>query len=314
MDTLAAWIEEESTRQTPAEVIALFNSFCNTLPNKDGIRGGLFYGSALWKTPDPDSIWDLYVLVDRYRDSTSHAMIQLMGICLPPNVYYHETKADDGTVIRGKIALMRLAQFESHCKGAALSPQIWARFSQPCRIIATRDDISKQRIIRALRNAVITFHKKTAPWILSPCTIEEFWLKGLNRTYASEFRAERKHRQNLMIESSRTSFIVRSKNAFATKELHALILEGEYIHTRFSPTRRRFFRNVSRVACYISKAQHLLRLMKAAFTFTGGIDYLAYKIERHSAVKLTPTAFQRNHPLIGVWGLFFKGLKHRAFR
>ncbi len=314
MDTLAAWIEEESTRETPTEVITLFNSFCNSLPNKDGIRGGLFYGSALWKAPEPDSIWDLYVLVDRYSDSTSHAMIQLMGTCLPPNVYYHETTENDGTVIRGKIALMCLTQFETHCKGRALSPQIWARFSQPCRIIATRDATSKQRIIQALRNAVITFHKKTAPWILSPCTIEEFWLRGLNRTYASEFRAERKQRQNLMIESSRTSFIARSKYAFATKELHTLILEGENIDAQFSPVKQRFSRNISRVFCYVSKAQHLLRLMKAAFTFTGGIDYLAYKIERHSGVKLTPTAFQRKHPLIGVWGLFFKGFKRRAFR
>lgn len=314
MDTLTAWIEEESTREPPAEVIALFNSFCNTLPNKDGIRGGLFYGSAFWKTPEPDSIWDIYVLVDRYRDATTSTMIQLMGICLPPNVYYHEAADNDGKIIRGKIALMRLKQFEAHCKGRAISPQIWARFCQPCRIIATRDDISKQCIIHALSNAVITFHQKTAPWITSPCTIEEFWITGLNRTYASEFRAEKKQRQSLMIESSRTSFIARSKYAFATKEVHTLILEGENIHARFSLVIQRFFRNVSRVACYISKAQHLLRLMKAVFTFTGGIDYLVYKIERHSGVKLTPTTFQRNHPLIGVWGLFFKGLKNRAFR
>ena len=62
------------------------------------------------------------------------------------------------------------------------------------------------------------------------------------------------------------------------------------------------------------KALSVLRLIKAAFTFQGGADYLAWKIERHSGVAVKLSAWQRRHPILAsVWlmpKLYLKG----AFR
>jgi hypothetical protein len=38
--------------------------------------------------------------------------------------------------------------------------------------------------------------------------------------------------------------------------------------------------------------------MKASFTFQGGADYLAWKIERHSGQKITLKPWQRRHPIV----------------
>jgi hypothetical protein len=58
----------------------------------------------------------------------------------------------------------------------------------------------------------------------------------------------------------------------------------------------------------------LLRLAKGAFTFVGGVDYLLWKIERHSGVKTTVTAWQRRHPLLAAPGLAWRLYRRGAFR
>jgi len=44
----------------------------------------------------------------------------------------------------------------------------------------------------------------------------------------------------------------------------------------------------------------ILRLMKAAFTFTAGADYLAWKISRHSGVEVRLKPWQRRHPIVAA--------------
>lgn len=308
------YLEEEATQGVPEEVTQLYTSFCASLLRPSGVVAGLFYGSALWKSPEPDSVWDLYVLVDSYRDVTTRGVLAIAGTLLPPNVYYHELRAADGTVLRGKIAVMTLTQFTRHCEGRVLAPQTWARFAQSTRIIATRDVTSRHQLSAALAEAVFTFHRATAPWVRAPLGIEQFWQLGLTQTYASEFRAERGNRQRTMVEASRTAFVARSSLALMDGGVPRITLIDGVIATTLSARHARTLRGLQRVRNAASKAQHLLRLTKAAFTFVGGLDYLVYKIERHSGVKLTPSAFARAYPLLGVWPLFVKGLRARAFR
>lgn len=313
-DRLHTYLEQQSSAPVPKEVTALYESFCQSLIRTEAVAAGIFYGSALWKAVEADSVWDLYVLIDNYAASTLHPLLRIAGTCLPPNVYYHEVYHADKPVIRGKIAVMTLAQFEAHCRGRSLSAQTWARFAQPVRIISARDSEAKFRIISALRNAVVTFHNATAPWVDDPCSIEIFWYKGFKRTYASEFRTERADRLSVMIAASQDAFITRTTIVLSENAACPLVLKNHMVHSRLSKRKRRLFRGINHITCILSKANHLLRLMKAVFTFSGGIDYLAYKIERHSGIKLTPTPFQRRYPLIGAWGLFIRGLRMRAFR
>jgi len=62
------------------------------------------------------------------------------------------------------------------------------------------------------------------------------------------------------------------------------------------------------------KILNALRLVKAAFTFSGGLDYAVWKIERHSGVKIELTEAERKRPLLTGVKLFFRTLKQGGLR
>ena len=64
----------------------------------------------------------------------------------------------------------------------------------------------------------------------------------------------------------------------------------------------------------IGKLLSLVRLAKACFTFEGGADYAAFKIERHTGRKIALTQWQRRHPLIAGLLMLPKLLRSRALR
>jgi hypothetical protein len=43
----------------------------------------------------------------------------------------------------------------------------------------------------------------------------------------------------------------------------------------------------------------ILRLLKASATFAGGIDYLAWKINRHAGMQIAIRPWQRRWPILG---------------
>ncbi len=49
-----------------------------------------------------------------------------------------------------------------------------------------------------------------------------------------------------------------------------------------------------------TKAVDLLRLAKASATFAGGLDYLAWKINRHAGTRIAIQPWQRRWPIIGA--------------
>jgi O-acetylhomoserine/O-acetylserine sulfhydrylase-like pyridoxal-dependent enzyme len=67
-----------------------------------------------------------------------------------------------------------------------------------------------------------------------------------------------------------------------------------------------------RRAC--GKALNALRLAKAAFTFEGGADYIAWKIERHSGVALELADWHRRHPLLAAPALLWRLRRRGAAR
>jgi hypothetical protein len=63
-----------------------------------------------------------------------------------------------------------------------------------------------------------------------------------------------------------------------------------------------------------NRVLHLLRLLKAAGTFTNGIDYLRWKIERHSGVRVEVTERMRRHPRLAAWRLMFRLWRRGALK
>jgi hypothetical protein len=50
----------------------------------------------------------------------------------------------------------------------------------------------------------------------------------------------------------------------------------------------------------------MLRLLKAAFTFDGGADYVVWKIGRHRGVRLQLSPWQRRFPLLAAPGIYWQ--------
>lgn len=258
---------------------------------RGGVAAILFYGSGLWKQPDPDTLFDLYVLIDSYPAFDSRRLHALFGWLLPPNVYYLE----DGT-LRCKFAVIRIDQFAKAAAGRSLNSQIWARFAQPCRLVHARDRAVRDMVAAMLADAVVTFHAQTLP-LLAVDDREPFsiWTRGLQQTYHNEWRSESGARAQDIYQASRTALDARSR----------LVLPD------CSPARSVATRGSRRL---LSKAVYFLQLMKAVFTFDGGVDYALWKIERQSGIKLQASDFQRRHPLIGAWPLVWKAWRAGGLR
>lgn len=61
----------------------------------------------------------------------------------------------------------------------------------------------------------------------------------------------------------------------------------------------------------LGKLLSVLRLAKGLFTFDGGVDYILWKIERHTGARIALTPWQRRHPLLAspvfLWRLYRLG-------
>ena len=62
------------------------------------------------------------------------------------------------------------------------------------------------------------------------------------------------------------------------------------------------------------KTLSVARLVKALFTFDGGLDYIAWKLSRHSGQQVEIPDRVRRRPLIHVWGLFWQLYRRGVFR
>ncbi len=56
------------------------------------------------------------------------------------------------------------------------------------------------------------------------------------------------------------------------------------------------------------------RLTKALTTFTGGVDYLAWKINRHAGTRIEVKPWQRRWPILGALVLLPRLLRQGAVR
>ena len=258
----------------------------------------LFYGSGLWKKPDNDTIYDFYVLVDQLRDFEKRKFSKFLGAIIPPNVYYMEVK-DGDKVLRCKYALIRTDHFIKSAVGKTFTPQIWARFAQPARIIYSCDGTTTVKINNCLAQSVIHFHRITLPLTPSNANSREIWLRGLKETYKAELRSERLERTQTLFNANAESFIRRSE---LVTPLLQNIKRGSKYASILSQIKRPFQKTIA-----------FIRLMKATATFEGSVDYALYKIERQSGIRLEATDFQRRYPLIAAWPLLWKFWRLGAF-
>jgi hypothetical protein len=296
-DALVHMILDEVTSVHSASVAAVADAA--RLRHGRAVLAILFYGSCLRQPGIEGAIVDLYLLTESYRRVHRNRVMRALNALLPPNVYYIEVTSD-GQTVRGKYAIVSLDQFERLVSERTFDPYFWARFAQPTAVLWTRDESVKSRIVNALAGAITTMVRETLPLVPVGSGPERLWSRAFAETYRTELRAE----------SAEQS--LRLYRAFADRyeRVTEVILQQQSAVARSVDSERRAASRWQRRRV-LGKLLSVLRLLKAGLTFEDGAAYLAWKIGRHSGVKIELTPWQRRHPILAssvlAWRLYQAG-------
>jgi hypothetical protein len=294
-DPVAAFVSGEIDRPPPPGVAAIAEAA--RARHGPAIVALLFYGSCLRDGTAEDRLVDLYLLAESYRAAHRSVVAAVLNRLIPPNVYYLELPVE-GRVVRAKYALVSLPHFERLVGQDTENPYFWARFAQPVALIWARDAAVRGRVVAALARAVRTLVEEIRPTLGGLEAPEALFAHAFAATYATELRAEAAGRAAQLVDADRRRYRVLAELLLAEPG-PALLGQHQRAWRRW---RRR------RVT---GKLWSVARLIKASFTFRGGADYLAWKIERHSGQPVTLSSWQRRHPLLAapavLWRLWRSG-------
>jgi len=305
-------LEEVKRRSRPAEFAAPLAPVVEHLSSRyPGTRAVLFYGSCLERRNVYDGLVDLYVLVEDYRRAYRSRLLAVANRLLPPNVFYLAADAPRGP-IRVKYAVMELDHFLRATSPRWFHSYFWGRFSQPSVILAA-DDEARPLVERALGQAVCTFLTRVVPVVPEEGTVKTLWQQGLRLSYQAELRPESSARLERLWLSAADYF--QAVTRAAAKALpFPFALTGDRYHARVPEAVRRRERRRWRLRRLQGKGLSVLRLMKAAFTFQGGVDYALWKIERHRGLRLEVSPFFRRHPFLALLFVGWKALRAGGVR
>ena len=275
----------------------------------DAICAVLMYGSCLRSGDLYDGLVDLYLICDSYGSAYGYTPLALANHLLPPNVFYAECEIGDAT-LRSKVTVISLADFRKGCSRAWFQSYIWGRFAQPTKVIYSRDAYVLETIEENLLNAVYTLLHNSLPALPPSGRLETLWEDALALSYDTELRTERSGRARELVLAS-ASFYKSVTNYHAASLVFPLALYDDSYRADVPPGLRRTAHLKWRLRRAQGKCLSVMRLVKALFTFEGGLDYIAWKLERHSGQRVEIPDRVRRRPLIYMWG-FFWGLYQRG--
>ncbi len=305
---LPDWIESQLCA-APAPAVQEFAAHL-AAHGHGSVLAVLFYGSGLRSGDLADGLLDFYVLVDRLRDWHGPGLAALANRLLPPNVFYQEQTI--GTQqLRAKIAVLSLEQFQQGMHADSLDTTLWARFSQPVMCAWSRDAAALKGTAAALAQAAVTAASWAARLGPASATAQDYWRSLFQRTYATELRVERGERAQDVLGFDPTYYDVLLPMAWNGGGIHFQRRADGLLEPQITPQQRKTAARAWQRRQRLGQPLNLLRLSKAAFTFDNGADYLAWKIERHSGVKLNLTDWQRRHPILAAPGIIWR-LKRRS--
>ena len=285
MTTLRDMVAEELTLPVDPRVTAL----AEAIAAKHGAasRAVLFYGSCLRQKQLDGLMLDFYLIVSDYRAAYDKAWLATANKLIPPNVFHFE----HGGLV-SKYAVLSEADFHRLNGSETRNVSVWARFAQPSRLVWAADEQAKQRAIDAVSRAVPTL--LAAAGRIEGEPVLDWWRRALSLTYSVELRAERKVGIGSVVD-----FEPERYERFAAAALRDLP-QGD----QASWSRRRFE----------GKALSVVRLAKASATFAGGVDYIAWKINRHAGADIVIKPWQRRWPLLAAISLLPRLLRSGAVR
>lgn len=273
----------------------------------------LLYGSCRRQQDAAEGVVDLYAIVDDYASAYSGHWLRWLNAILPPNVFYLEVPSGD-SVLRVKYAVVSKADFE-HGNRQAFHAYFWARFCQPVALLYARDAQISVCIAEALAQAVLRFLRDAVAMMeTGPFPAEAVWVRGFQLTYGAELRPETPDRADVLVRQEAEYY--RRALALAAEAVVGLkpAAAHQQFHAQCSEDQRRACRRAWRWRRWLGGVLSLLRLAKATFTFSGGVDYAAWKVERHTGVRIEVTPKLRRFPLLFGWRVVWQLLRRGALR
>lgn len=280
----------------------------------DALLAILVYGS--WLRGKRDTMLDFYVLVEDYRSLDSPWQGWMCRL-LPPNVYHIHHKTEKTGVqsqnLRAKYALLTLRRFR-HAMQHDFHSYFWARFAQPCEILYVRDETTRSVLTDAFNSAASTFVQRVLPTMDDSFSSSELWTRGLSLTYQCELRTESSKRGESIYDFN-PAYYDDVTSSFASSNTTLSNSSPQHMYrNQSSGSARRLASFTWWLRRVQGKLLSVLRLLKAAFTFNEPLEYLLWKIERHTGLYIEPTSKQLRHPLIFAWPLLWKLYRLGAFR
>ncbi len=277
----------------------------------DALLAVVLYGSCRRSTRLEDGLVDLLAVLSDYR--RVHGVMQsVANRLLPPNVYYLEAVPSDGIRLRSKYITITAEQFMARCRGG-LDGYFWARFTQPCRLIWSRSDEIRPLLAGARADAAIHFARQAVALGNTTCGAHEFWVRALRASYLCELRPEPPAAADHLIAND-PEFWARTTMLAGPHVRGLLVTAPDRVQVRLTTPRRLIGAMRWRCRRVWGKLLNLARLFKAAGTFANGVDYLAWKLERHSGVHVELTDHMRRHPRLTAWSMMLRLWRRGAFR
>ena len=279
-------------------------------------QGILFYGSCLRSGDDLDGLVDLYLLVDSYRNAYSAFLPAILNALLPPNVFYLEREIE-GRMVRTKYAVLSLTDFQKGTSRRWFHSYLWGRFCQPTALLYARNNEIAELVNRGFAQAVSTFVNRVLPRVSAEFSARDLWGRGFELSYRAELRAEKPEKRARLFEAAPEYYEKMTRIALDSVGYPVQIIDSPGMvryRVRISDPLRWLSRLTWGLRYFQGKLLSVLRLLKAITTFEGGVDYIRWKIERHSGVKVDIEPRLRRHQFLAIWVLAWRLYRKGGFR
>lgn len=265
------------------------------------VRALVFYGSAMREGGDAGKMLDFYVIVRRYADIYPNPALRLATALLPPGVHQMQIITPEGQRLRSKYAVVSEDAFHRRAGGRVLESMLWARFVQPT-VIDTQDIKLHAQIIDTFACACVHFHAQVRPLLGPDATAADVWARGLAESYRTELRPESP-------DARARQIVERAPDRYA--EMSRIIERDETSPSSGSVLICRAKWALRRLQ---GKPRGAARVIKAAMTFDGGLDYILDKVADHSGVRLCVSDRARRHPILYAPVIAWRLYRAGAFR
>jgi hypothetical protein len=263
-------------------------------------RAVLFYGSCLRERQLDGLMLDFYLIVSDYRAAYGSSWLAPANRLIPPNVFPFEHQG-----LVAKYAVLSEADFHRLNGPETLSVSVWARFAQPSRLVWSEGADAAQNALAAVARAGPTALAAARPLFEGDDPLD-LWRLAFRLTYSAELRSESKARPGSVVEADSARYVLFSPPVLAAA--------GITLGSPVPPSERRQAERQWARRRRAGKALTVVRLAKASGTYAGGIDYLAWKINRHSGAGIEIKPWQRRWPLLAAFTLLPKLLRRGAIR